>query len=177
QRRGQPWRILREIANPQGDIGIDVLGLLPDGELPQIERPLVTKLQKGTGSDVDFQLIERYASVRALPEIKAIYTSHRGEWACAPQIAMLRYSLPVAPDYGITEVSDALGRRRTTGCYKLQLTGLNEDIRRPKLERLAIDALDDPSSEVARDAAQALGKFGSLKAEAALWARLEKFHD
>ena len=169
--------ILREIANPQGDIRIEVLGLLAERELPQIEQPLITKLQEGNGSDIDFQLLERYGSLRALPDIKAIYEHHLGEWACAPQDALLRYLLRVEPEYGIARVSDALGYRRTTGCYKFQLTRLYEDIRRPKLEEIAIDALDDPSPEVTTDAAQALAKYGSPRAEQALWERLEKFHD
>lgn len=169
--------ILHEIASPKGDIGIDVLGLLPERELPQVEQPLIAKLQAANGSDIDFQLLERYASQRALPEIKSVYEAHRGEWACAPQDAMLRYFLRVKPDYGVAQVSDALGQRKVTGCYNFQLTGLNEDIRRPKLEQLAIDALNDPSPEVARNAAEALGKYGSGKAEAALWSRLEKLHE
>jgi len=169
--------ILHEIANPKGDIGINVLGLLPERELPQVEQPLIAKLRIGNGDEIDFQLLQRYASERALPEIKAIYEAHRGEWACAPQDAMLRYFLQVRPDYGVAQVSDALGQRKVTGCYKFQLTALNEDIRRPKLEQIAIGALNDPSSEVARNAAEALEKYGSGKAEAALWARLEKFHE
>lgn len=126
--------ILHEIVNPEGDIGINVLGLLPERELPQVEQPLIAKLQSGNCSDVDFQLLERYASQRALPEIKSVYEAHRGEWACAPQDAMLRYFLRVQTDYGAAQVRDALGQRKVTGCYKFQLTGLNEDIRRPKLE-------------------------------------------
>jgi len=169
--------ILHEIANPKGDIGINVLGLLPEPELPQVEQPLIAKLKIGNGDEIDFQLLERYGSERALPEIKAIYEAHRGEWACAPQDAMLRYFLRVRPDYGVAQVSDALGQRKVTGCYKFQLTALNEDIRRPKLEQIAIGALNDPSPEVARNAAEALEKYGSGKAEAALWARLEKFHE
>jgi hypothetical protein len=169
--------ILREISNPKGDIGINVLALLKERELPQVEGPLIAKLQGGNASDVDFELLERYASQRVLPDVKSVYEAHRGEWACAPQNAMLRYFLKSAPDYGIAQVSDALGRRKTTGCYMFQLTALHEDLRRPKIEQIAIAALDDRGAEVGRDAAEALGKYGSEKAEAALWKRLEKFHE
>jgi hypothetical protein len=55
--------ILHEISSPQGDIGIDVLGLLGERELPQIEQSLIAKLQAGDNRDIDFQLIGRYASV------------------------------------------------------------------------------------------------------------------
>jgi hypothetical protein len=169
--------ILREISNPTGDIGVNVLGMLPERELPQIEQPLIAKLQARSANDVEYQLLERYASARALAEIQSVYEAHRGEWACAPQDAMLRYFLRVNPEYGVDHVRDAMGRRKVTGCYKFQLTGLKEDIRRPELERLAIAALNDPSPEVATDAAEALRQYGSQKAEAALWTRLEKFRE
>jgi hypothetical protein len=169
--------ILREIASPKGDIGIDVLGLLPEPELPQIEQPLVAKLKFSNGNDLDLQLLARYASRRSLPEVKSVYEVHRGEWACAPQTALLRYFLRVDPSYGTAQVSDALGQRKATGCYKFQLTELNDEIRNPKIERIAIDALNDLSPDVVRSAAQALGRYGSPKAEGALWTRLDKFHE
>lgn len=169
--------ILREVANPRGDINIEVLGMLPDRDLPQIEQPILAKLKVANGTDIDYQLIARYASVRVLPEIKALYEAHQGEWACVPQDAMLQYFLRVSPDYGALQVSAALTHRKVTGCYQFQLTALNEYIRRPKLERIAIAALDDPSPEVTRNAAEALAKYGTAKAEPALWARLAKFHE
>ena len=46
----------------------------------------------------------------------------------------------------------------------------------PKVEPLAITALDDTDLEVANDAALALGHWGTASAEAALWARLKRFH-
>lgn len=169
--------ILHEIASPKGDIGIDVLGLLPEPELPQIEQQLLAKLKADNFNELDFQLVARYASRRALPEVKSVYEAHRGEWACAPQTALLRYFLRVDQSYGTAQVSDALGQRKTTGCYKFQLTELNGELRNPKIERIAIDALNDGSTDVVQSAAQALGRYGSPKAEGALWARLEKFHE
>jgi hypothetical protein len=47
----------------------------------------------------------------------------------------------------------------------------------PKVEPVAITALDDRDLEVANDAALALGRSGTAKAEPALWARLERFHE
>jgi len=169
--------ILREISDPKGDIGINVLGLLPDRELPQIEQPLIARLRSGNDRDIEYQLLERYASSHALPEVKSIYEAHRGAWACAPQTAMLRYFLRVSPDYGVEQVGDALSQRKLTGCYKTLLTSLREEIRRPNVENLAIRSLGEASPELAANAADALGGYGSAKAEAALWRRLEGFHD
>ena len=169
--------ILREIANPRGDIGIDVLGMLPERELPQIERPILTKISAGNAAELDYQLLGRYASARALPEIKALYEAHQGPWGCTAQDAMLRYFLRVSFDYGVAQLRDALGQRKDTGCYKVVLSALNEDIRRPRIEQIAIAALDDPSPEVVRNAAESLQRYGSARAEAALLARLQKFHE
>src|SRR5258705_6601009 len=46
----------------------------------------------------------------------------------------------------------------------------------PNVELLAISALDDTDLEVANDAALALGHWGTTSAEAAVWARLKRFH-
>jgi hypothetical protein len=42
---------------------------------------------------------------------------------------------------------------------------------------VAVSALNDEDLEVANDAALALGRSGTAKAEPALWARLERFHE
>jgi hypothetical protein len=46
----------------------------------------------------------------------------------------------------------------------------------PTVEQVAIRALDDADLEVATGAARALGRWGTAKAEPALWARLTRFH-
>jgi hypothetical protein len=169
--------ILEEIAHPQGDIDIRVLGQLTQHELPQFEAAWLARIRQGDTDNVVFQLVERYASVRALPELQGIYQARRGQWACIPQTAMLRYVFRVGPDAGVKELSAALGDRKTTGCYRTQLTELGEYMRLPKVEKVAIAALDDPEPSVARDAAQALQHYGTAAAEKALWRRLEKFHN
>jgi len=70
----------------------------------------------------------------------------------------------------------ALALRKATGCYRTQLTEVREFVHMPEVEKLVIQQLDDPAPSVARDAAQALQRYGSSEAENALWARLEKFH-
>lgn len=167
--------ILHEIASPGGDIGIDVLGLLPDKELPQVQQQSVAKMKAGSARDLDFQLLERYGGQSALTEAKTFYEAH-GYGACVPQTAMLRYFLRVDTPYGIRRVSEAMSMRKVTGCYQFLFTSLEEYVRIPKIEQIAIDALNDPSVLVVRNAAEALQRYGSRKAESALWARLEKFH-
>jgi hypothetical protein len=128
-------------------------------------------------SDVNYQLVSRYASARALAEMQSIYGPARGRWACAPQTAMLRYFLRVAPDYGVAEIKSALAQRQSTHCYSMVLPDLKDAVADPRVEVLAIAALDDPSAEVVRYAAEALGRYGSAAAEEPLWRRLAAFHE
>ena len=169
--------ILQEIAKPPGDIGISVLGLLPDRVLPQFESAWLEEIRRGGVHDIEFQLVDRYGSEHALPALQTIYEAQRGEWACVSQTAMLRYFLRVKPDYGLNELTAAMALRKTTGCYREQLSELHEYARMPQVQELAIQRLDDPAPSVASDAARVLQQYGSPQAEKALWARLEKFHE
>jgi hypothetical protein len=170
--------ILREIRDVKGDIEIGVLGILPEREIPALDASLVASLQLGRGtSDVNYQLLSRYASVSPLSDVQRIYEPRRGRWACASQASMLRYFLRVAPDYGVAEVKAALAQRQSTHCYSMLLPDLKDAVADPRVEVLAIAALDDSDSEVVRYAAEALGRYGSAAAEEPLWRRLTAFHE
>jgi len=169
--------MMQEMAKPQGDIRISVLGQLPERSFPQFEAGWLDAIRQGGAADVDFQLIDRYGSENMLPSVQSIYEPHRGEWACTPQTAMLRYFLRIKPDYGMKELSAAMASRKSTGCYRMQMGGIGEYVRMPQVEKLAIQLLNDPAPAVASDAAKALEKYGSLEAENALWTRLQEFHE
>jgi hypothetical protein len=66
---------------------------------------------------------------------------------------------------------------RRPGCYKFLFSSLDENVGLPRIESIATDALNDTSVEVAADAAQGLERYGSKKAEVALWTRLEKLRE
>jgi len=166
--------ILEEIASPKGDIGIGVLGKLPERELPQLEKTLVAGLANGV--EMDAELIERYAGLNAFSQVRSIYGTHPLDLGCAGQDALLRYLLRVNPDYGAQQVAQSLTERKKTGCFRTRLSAMGEFVRQPKLQDLAMATLNDPAPEVARDAAKALSEFGSPDAEGALWGRLEAFH-
>jgi hypothetical protein len=168
--------MLQEIAEPQGDIRISVLGLLPEHSLPQFEAGWLDAIRQGGAADVVFQLIDRYGSENIFPAVQSIYERHGGEWACTPQTAMLRYFLRVKPDYGVKELTAAMASRTTTGCYRMQIGGIGEYVRLPQVEKMVIQLLNDPAPPVASDAARSLQKYGSLETENALWRRLEEFH-
>jgi len=88
---------------------------------------------------------------------------------------MLRYFLRVDPKFAMKAVRVSLDARKTAGCDPPLFEDLGAWL--PKVEPLAISALDDPDADVATNAARALGRWGSAKAEPALWARLKRFHE
>ena len=106
--------------------------------------------------------------------MKTVFNDHLGQWGCDPQTAMLRYFLRLDPEFGVKAAQASLAARKVTGCYHFLLQELGDVL--PKVEPLAISALDDTDLEVANDAALALGHWGTASAEAALWARLKRFH-
>jgi hypothetical protein len=135
----------------------------------------VTRIEKNDARELDYHLLELYGDQSGLGEVEHVFTDHLGQWACDPQDAMLRYFLKFDPKFGTKMVQASLAARKVTGCYRMLLQDLGSDL--PKVEPVAITALDDKDLEVANDAALALGRSGTAKAEPALWARLERFHE
>ena len=166
--------ILHEIENPRGGVRMDALGVLPDHELPQYDATMLKNIQSDNRADIDFQLLDRYASAAIYPQVKKVYEGHGGMWACAPQTALLRYMIRIHPDEGAQALTSALAEQQHTGCYRDQLANLGDALRTPVIEKQAIRALDDSTLDIAQSAAEGLGKYGSADAEPKLWARLEK---
>jgi hypothetical protein len=170
--------ILAEVAAAKGDIGIDVLGSLPERELPQFDQGMIAKIGSKDPTDLDFEILDRYASRSVLAKVQAIYKNDapEGGWDEVAQAAMLRYFLRVDPAYGVDEVTKALHERKITDGEWFELYRLKEYIRIPQLEALAIAQLYNPSPGARWDATKALQNYGRAHAEAALWSRLEKYH-
>jgi hypothetical protein len=107
--------------------------------------------------------------------MERVFVDHIGQWACDPQGAILRYFLKQDLELGTKMVKASLAARKETGCYRMLLQDLGKSL--PKVLQVAISALDDEDLEVANDAALALGRWGTPKAEPALWERLHRFHE
>lgn len=166
--------ILRDLRNSQAEPSISLVKLLSAEELRPIVQEAVGRIEKNDARTLDYHLVELYADASVLSGIKTVFNAYLGQWACDPQTAMLRFFLRVEPDFGTKAVEASLAARKNTGCYHFLLQELGDAL--PKVEPLAILALDDSDLEVANDAALALGHWGTAKAESALWARLKRFH-
>jgi hypothetical protein len=166
--------ILRDLRDPRAQPSISLVKLLSADELRPIVQEAAGRIEKSDARELDYHLVELYGDASTLAGMKTVFNNHLGQWACDPQAAMLRYFLRLEPEFGVKAVEASLAARKMTGCYHFLLQELGDAM--PKVEPLAIGALDDTDLEVANDAALALGHWGTTSAKAALWARLKRFH-
>ncbi|MGO9130659.1 MAG: hypothetical protein ACLQIS_13125 [Bryobacteraceae bacterium] len=166
--------ILRDALDRNAEPGLKLIQLLPTEDIAAVLRPAVERIGHDDARELDYELLDRYADGNVLKVVQAVFEEHLGTWACAPQSAMLRYFLRVDPAYGARQVSASLNARKDTGCYRQLLQSLGTEL--PQVQQRAIQALDDSDPELVQDAVVALGRWGLADAEAALWARLRRFH-
>jgi hypothetical protein len=167
--------ILRDLRDQQAQPSISLVKLLSAEDLRPIVQEAAERIEKNNARDLDYHLVELYGGASALPGIETVFNAHLGQWACDPQTAMLRYFLRLEPEFGAKAVEASLAARKETGCYRFLLQELGDAL--PKVEPLAINALDDIDLEVANDAALALRRRGTANAEKPLWTRLRRFHE
>jgi len=166
--------ILRDALDRNAQPGLDVIQLLPKEDIALVIRPALERIGHNSTRDLDYELLDRYADGKVLGVVQTVFEKHLGGWACAPQSAMLRYFLRVDPAYGAKRVSASLNTRKDTRCYTNLLQSLRGEL--PQAQQSAIRALDDSDPELVQDAFEALRRWGSADAEAALWARLRRLH-
>lgn len=166
--------ILRDLHDSRAEPSLSLVKLLSAEELRPIVQDAVGRIEKNDARGLDYHLVELYAGASVLQGMKTVFNEHLGQWACDPQTAMLRYFLRLEPEFGTKAAEASLAARKKTGCYHFLLQELGDAL--PKVEPLAILALDDSDLEVANDAALALGHWGTANAETALWTRLKRFH-
>lgn len=168
--------ILREIGEAPGDIGIDVLGRLPEKELPEFDAVLVQRLRLKHARQIDVDLLDRYATPAILNEARAEFELDIGRKAlCGQEAAFLRYFLRVSPEYGAEQVKYVIEHPELT-CGTFRFDQLKQYLRLPKVEQMALTQLEQASPSVAASISEALSRFGSANSEAALWNRLEQLH-
>jgi hypothetical protein len=166
--------ILRDLSDPKAQPSISLVKLLSSAELRPVVRQAVQRIETSDARPWDYSIVELFADKSALGSLEAKFkvdNDHPPKGRCVPYaVPMLRYFLRVDPKVGAGEVQ----ARKVTGCYPTLLEDLGTSL--PKVEQLAISDLDDADLEVATSVARALGRWGTAKAEPALWARLRRFH-
>lgn len=170
--------ILKEAATPRPRVTAAALSVLPDRTLPALDRTLAANLADRNGDgDTASRLIARYATPTIFDRVRSFYGGPERGWDCAFQSGVLAYFLRVRPEYGAAAVNKALAMRKQTGCYKYLFTEVAPLHYDAILEKAAVAHLNDPDPEVVADTSEVLGKYGSRRAESALWARLRRTDD
>jgi hypothetical protein len=119
-----------------------VVKLLAEEDLASAARPAAERIGKVSARELDYELVERYADGGALPVVRAGFENKLGNWACVPQSALLRYFLRWDPAHGVERVSASTAR------YRNLLGDLGAEL--PKVQQVAIDALEDAKTFVCR---------------------------
>jgi hypothetical protein len=169
---------LEEIRHPHVENGRftvtgETLGLLANETLPEFDQMLVDRLeQKESGSrGLDAQLVGRYATKAVFPRVKSIYENPPGRWDCITEDGFFIYFLRVDPDFGVKRLAQAGGF-----CMTKSLATVAKMKRWGEIEPTFIARLNSSDLWNSRNAAEALAKYGSPKAEEAMWQRLRQFH-
>jgi HEAT repeat protein len=170
---------LEEIKHPHADNGMftvrgETLGLLPNETLPQFDQMLAGRIEdkESRTKGLDAQLIGRYSTTAILPRVKSVYETAAGRWDCVTEDGFVSYFLRVDPDYGVKRLALA-----PSFCMINALPAVIRMRRWSEVEPGIVARLNGSDLNRARQAAEALAKYGSTEAGKALWERLRNFHE
>ncbi|HEY0565315.1 MAG TPA: hypothetical protein VGC88_07005, partial [Terriglobales bacterium] len=170
-------RLLRaEALAGHEDVPIELLSRLPQKSDREITRVALSRLQKSQ-TTLDLGLVDRFGSTDDLPAVKKLYEDSARSWTCGPPPPLLRYLARTDPQYAVQKISAAASASASSGCNRALFSDLGPMLAHPRIEAIAIAALDASDPDLSRDAAEGLRMNGSAKAEPALWRRLERLHE
>jgi len=173
-------RILQEIRNPHfidngaPAVKAETLALLPEATLPELDPLLASRIEEkhSPTRTLHAQLIGRSATKAILPRVKAVYeAAAHGDWDCLAADGLVRYFVRVEPDYGVRRAA-----QEPSSCMTNSLAEVVRIRRWKEVEPAIIVTLNNPDLNRARGAAETLAKYGTTKAQKAMWERLRSFH-
>jgi hypothetical protein len=121
-------------------------------------------------------LLHRYTTRATLPTVLPFIDQHLTEWPCAIQIPVLSYLLKVSPDEARSRVEQVLQKVRPPYCPRGEFfPSLGYVEASPVLDTLAARQLED-GTQLAADAAEYLGRYGSAAMKPVVWEQLSRWH-
>jgi hypothetical protein len=171
-------RILAEIRQPHIDGNMftvkgKTLAVLLEKTLPQFDELLTTRLEQEDSltRGLDAELIGRYATARILARVKAVYEPMPRVKEYRIPDGLNTYFLRVDPEYGLKHVTDAMSL-----CMENAFKAVNDMGRWADLEPVLIATMNGEDLNAARQAAEAIARYGDLNGQKAMWACLPSFH-
>jgi hypothetical protein len=160
---------------------VDCLLMLPDKTLPKLEEDWMNILEKDPTfdeSDIVMRLLARYGSEKILPRVRAYFGEGPSGWGPGAEGPMLAYLLRVDEAYGVKRFRMELAYRSGGARSWADLFGYVAEYGwSSALEPVAIEALSDPSAEVASSAARALRLHGTAAVKEDLLKLLRQWTD
>src|SRR6185312_3144096 len=181
--------LLDEMKRPEPRLPYRTLAMLPDPTLPELDALLLDHLRKNGGRPVE-ELIARYATVSILDGVKNYYRERDVETrsrvtanvnivapVCEPPL--LGYFLRVDSAAGEKMFRQVLAERSyPMGRCWLGVIGQTAVYNTsPAWEKVATDALQDPSVPVKADAVNALARSGSPASKPAIFEAFRYWHE
>ncbi len=153
------------------------LSSLPEADIPELDDALHTCLKRKPNRDLPCDLskiwlvIGRYGSAALLDDVKSIYMSSEGAWACDAQAAVLRYFIKHEPDFGLKRLEIALLSRGQTGknnCFNDAIYDAVRGLKGTGIESFAIKQLKADHSMIGYSASKYLLESESKKGRKAV---------
>jgi hypothetical protein len=167
---------LRQIGSPDPSLTEDSLAFLPKEKFPQFESLWADELM--TADDyqretVFASLMARFGAGSAVAQVREKANTKVGEWACAPQGAVLGYLVKFDPASARPLVERAVKERGKgkSGCNQSVFQDISLYATDPILTEIALETLDDPDPQVTMDALIYLMSYGDKSAEQPVWNR------
>lgn len=171
--------ILRELRSEAPRIDTDVLGLLPEKELPELDAIMLNRVVKSRDDGyraMATALVQRYASASIAKELLPFMDQNIGNMTCESTANLLAYFLRAAPENGRQLLSRAMRARSRLSCRDNLLQRLATIHMSPEVEQAAIAALNDSDPSVAQEALIVLKEDGSADCKAAILHSFRQWH-
>jgi hypothetical protein len=172
--------IIDEITSGAPRADIQALAILPDETLPEMDRILLRQLptlHKSSDDDDEMAklgVVERYATLGLLPQVKSAYLNNAGKWNSRQEALFLSYFLRTDSQFAKQVISKHMKER--TSYYDSVFTDIGRVRASPELGKIARDYIDLPDRKIAADAAYIFKWVGNAEVETLLWRNLERWY-
>lgn len=172
--------ILNELRRPKQKVYTSILELLPKTDSPETENILLEKLSGGNiPADAlrsVFMLIAHYETPKLISKLRETYADKIDKIECGAQIEFLKIFLKSDIKFGEEMLDKTIKNDAGKGCVGANPADIINPHWSPEIERIVLKILEDDSLFVSGNAAELLGKNGSIDARDKIWKRLERFN-
>jgi len=172
--------ILNEIRRPKQKVYTSVLMLLPKSESPDVENILLGKLNAGNipADDLNsvFLLIDYYETPKLISKLREVYTDKIDKAECGAQIEFLKIFLKSDIKFGEEMLNKIVKTDTGKGCIGANLANVIQSHWSPEIELVVSSILEDDNTFIFSNAAELLGKYGSVSVRDKIWKRFERFN-